>query len=168
MDAIPLFVERQAYKQVWVWILLLAVNGFLLYNLARQFFAEGRSYDGNTVATIVSCSVFVLVLATTILFFVMQLDSEIRADGIYYRFYPFHKQMRRIKMEEITEAYVRKYNPIVEYGGWGPKKGPSGQAYNVSGNWGIQLVLNNGHRVLLGTKNPEAARQALKQVMQVN
>jgi hypothetical protein len=41
------------------------------------------------------------------------------------------------------------------YGGWGIKRGIGGLAYNVSGNQGLQLVLTDGRKILIGTQKPE-------------
>jgi len=63
---------------------------------------------------------------------------------------------------EITQSYVRKYNPITEYGGWGLRWGLKGKAYNMSGNKGIQLVLNGNIRLLIGTNKAEEADEVLR------
>jgi len=59
---------------------------------------------------------------------------------------------------------VRKYSPIGEYGGWGYRVAGkrSGVAYNISGNMGIQIELKNGKKILLGTRKPEEAKEALR------
>lgn len=52
----------------------------------------------------------------------------------------------------------------MDYGGWGFRFGlfGKGRALNVSGNKGIQLVLTDGTRLLIGTNKPDEARQALQ------
>lgn len=68
--------------------------------------------------------------------------------------------------EQIDSAYVRSYNPIGEYGGWGIRGGKlwsksKGKAINVSGDIGIQLELKNGDKLLIGTQKKEEARSVL-------
>jgi len=58
-------------------------------------------------------------------------------------------------------VFVRKYSPLFEYGGWGLRWSLNGKAVNVRGNMGIQVVLKNGSRILIGTSNPEDAKMAL-------
>lgn len=46
---------------------------------------------------------------------------------------------------------------LLEFGGWGFRVVTmnADKAYNVSGNMGLQLVLMNGKKLLIGTKQPE-------------
>ena len=60
-----------------------------------------------------------------------------------YKFFPF---------DEIESFKEREYRPIREYGGWGIRYGLSGKAYNVYGNKGLQLVLNNKKKILIGSQ----------------
>lgn len=68
----------------------------------------------------------------------------------------------------MKKVYVRKYLPLREYGGWGLRWGifGSGTAYNISGNMGIQLVLQNGKKILVGTQKAEECRRILEQLGQ--
>ncbi|MCS6775528.1 MAG: DUF6141 family protein [Chloroherpetonaceae bacterium] len=83
----------------------------------------------------------------------MRLITEVRDDGLYVRLLPFG--FRRIPFEDITSATVRRYRPLLEYGGWGIRYGREGMAYNASGNRGVQLVLHSGQRILIGSQQPE-------------
>jgi hypothetical protein len=58
----------------------------------------------------------------------------------------------------LIKCYVRKYNAIAEYGGWGWRLGlfGKGTAYNISGNEGLQLEFINGKKLLIGTQKLEA------------
>jgi len=38
------------------------------------------------------------------------------------------------------------------------------EAYNVSGNKGIQLVFTNGRKLLIGTKRPEEVKEILEKL----
>jgi hypothetical protein len=74
--------------------------------------------------------------------------------------------LKTILWHEISEAYVRKYDAISEYGGWGLKVGAfwrksKGIAINVSGDTGIQLELKNGKKILIGTKLEDQAKQVI-------
>ena len=106
------------------------------------------------------------VLLLTLLFVFLRLDTAIQKDGIYYRFLPFQLTYKKISWDRISKAFVRQYNPITEYGGWGLRIGlfGKGQAFNVSGNKGLQLVYDNGKKLLLGTQRPQEIEQVLKQL----
>ncbi len=87
-------------------------------------------------------------LLITILFIVARLETAMDKEGISVRFFPFHRHFRQYKWEEISHVFIRKYNPLGEYGGWGIRFGIGGKkAFNVSGNKGIQLTFINGSRL---------------------
>ncbi|MBJ2175825.1 hypothetical protein JBL43_16340 [Aureibaculum sp. A20] len=65
---------------------------------------------------------------------------------------------------DISKVYVRKYNAITEYGGWGFRGyifKTGGKAFNVMGNKGIQIVLKNGKKMLIGTQKEVEAERIL-------
>jgi hypothetical protein len=95
----------------------------------------------------------------------INLTTEVREDGLYFRFFPIHQSFRKINLEDITGYNVETYRAVIDYGGWGIKHGRKGQAYNVSGNRGVQLHLSNGKRVLVGSQRPEELAEALKSVL---
>ncbi|MHC4187375.1 MAG: hypothetical protein ACYSRQ_04200 [Planctomycetota bacterium] len=70
--------------------------------------------------------------------------------------------------EDLKECYIRTYRPIKEYGGWGIRYGfgESGKAYNVKGNQGLQLVFENGKRLLIGTQKPKRLLEAVNSINQ--
>ena len=53
-------------------------------------------------------------------------------------------------------------SPIAEFGGWGIRYGfGAGWVWNVSGNMGVQLELDNGRKVLIGSQRPAELKDAL-------
>jgi len=66
--------------------------------------------------------------------------TEVRDDGVYFRFFPLHLSFHRIGLEEIVRFEVQTYRPIRDYGGWGIRYGWKGKAYNVSGNRGVHSL----------------------------
>jgi hypothetical protein len=107
----------------------------------------------------------VILILVILLFVMMKLNTRIDETGIYYQFFPFHLKLKKIGWNELEDIKVRKYSPIMEYGGWGirglSRKSGKGMAFNVSGTMGIQLVLKDGGRLLLGTKLPEKAQETI-------
>jgi hypothetical protein len=158
-----LFSEQQRFKQPWIWLLLLAINTWLIYGLIRQVvyrhpFGQNPLTNGGLLALAVFSSLL------TTLFAVMRLDTAIRRDGIYYRFLPFQITWKKIGWERIAAAYVREYQPVSDYGGWGMRLGMfgNGEAFNISGNHGLQLEYDNGKKFLLGTQKPLELERVLK------
>ncbi|KIC94356.1 hypothetical protein [Flavihumibacter solisilvae] len=151
-----IFTERQQFRQWWLWLILLGVNFLCLFNIYNRQIPPGKS--GLFIAII-------LTLLLVIFFYILRLETIIKKDGIYVRFFPFHLEFRHYSWYELSKTYVRKYSPLLEYGGWGIRIGifGKGKAYNVSGNQGLQLEFNNERRLLIGTSNPEELKTALVQ-----
>jgi hypothetical protein len=69
---------------------------------------------------------------------------------MHIHYYPLRK--RRIPLADITACEVRRYQPILEFGGWGIRLGKSGWAYTVSGREGVQLTFRAGRGLLVGSQ----------------
>jgi hypothetical protein len=105
-----------------------------------------------------------LLISTFVLMFFIRLKTQITNDGIFYRFQPFHRKDKFIAWNDIERAYIRKYDPLSEYGGWGLKGWKrSNRAVNISGDEGLQLVLKNGRKLLIGTHTASLLQQYLDQ-----
>ncbi len=107
-------------------------------------------------------------LGVGLVIWIVRLDTEVRRDGLYIRYVPFHRNFRRFKAEDLRESYACTYRPMLEYGGWGIRYGWKGKAYNVRGNQGVQLVLRDGRRVLIGSMKPAELEAALRSIARDN
>lgn len=96
--------------------------------------------------------------------FNLYLETEIKADGVYVRFNPFHSSFRHYSWDKITKSFIREYRPIREYGGWGLRGLGKRRALNVSGNIGLQLEFKNGDTLLIGTQKGEELAQVLNKL----
>jgi hypothetical protein len=101
-----------------------------------------------------------LCLAASV-FFSFRLVTQIRADGIYVRYAPLQPSFARFAFTDISRVHLRRFDAIAEYGGWGVRLGPSGRGYVVPAQWGIQLELTDGGRVLIATNHPEEVTAVL-------
>jgi len=105
-------------------------------------------------------------IAVTALFLLLKLETEVRPDGLYVRYFPFHIHFKRFGPEDLSECYARRYKPIMEYGGWGIRCSlRNGKAYNVSGNRGVQLVLSSGKKLLIGSQKADELAAAIREIM---
>ena len=91
----------------------------------------------------------------------LRLETEVRGDGLYVRFFPFHRSFKRFTRGDLQEYYPCQYRPVREYGGWGIRYGAKGKAYNVSGKEGVQLVLGSGQRLLIGSQRAQELADAI-------
>ena len=62
---------------------------------------------------------------------------------------------------------MRRYNPLLEYGGWGVRLGPKGWGYMTSGKEGVQLRLRKGLPVLIGSARPRELEAAIRAGVEV-
>jgi hypothetical protein len=148
-DEEVIYEEVQPFDQIWIWLLL----GMELVIIVSAFLLSGQPIW--TVALGLGAMTFTMALLSS-----LKLYTRIDSMGVHYRMTPFHFKEQTIPWEDIDLIHVRKYSPIMEYGGWGIRYGRSGKAFNVRGNYGIQIVRKNGKKLLLGTQRPEdAARQ---------
>jgi hypothetical protein len=110
---------------------------------------------------------YLLATVIILLFILLKLEIKVTHDGIYYRLFPFTPRFRKIPFSEIHSYFIRKYNPITEYGGWGIRFSmkKEGIAYTVSGTMGLQIYLNNGKKILIGTRQPDSLISVLNNLI---
>lgn len=165
MQQAVLFTEDQRFKQWWLWLIILGLNGFFLFLAYQQLILKKQVGDRpmSDSGLLIAASIILLV---TLMLFYTRLSTRIKKDGIYVKFFPFHFTYKYYSWEMIAKAYVRTYSPLGEYGGWGLRYSLSGNgmAYNVSGNKGLQLELNTGKKILIGTDKPVELEAALNQL----
>ncbi|MEQ9468485.1 MAG: hypothetical protein RLN88_13815 [Ekhidna sp.] len=155
-----LFKEEQSFVNTWMWYLVLSIMALSLGGVILGYIRNPNS-EG-VVALIIT---IVVAGGVVLLLFSSRLHTSIDQDRIYYRFPPFVRSERSISKEDVKEIYVRKYQPIWEYGGWGYRiRLGKGKALNVAGDYGLQLVLSDGKKLLIGTQKPEAMEHALRRL----
>jgi hypothetical protein len=64
-------------------------------------------------------------------------------------------------LSRIVRWEVRNYSAIKEFMGWGVRYGSGGIGYTMKGNHGLQLILDDGSRVLVGSQRPKDIASAL-------
>ena len=168
MESEILFTESQKFEQPWIWIILLGVNGLLIFAIIKLVF-DGQQFGNNSLNNFVLITAFVITMSLTVLIFSLRLDTHLRKDGVYVQFFPFHQTFRYFPWDKIEKSYIRQYNPITEYGGWGLRTGlfGKGKAFNVSGNKGLQLEFTNKEKLLIGTNKPAELNEALDKIGQL-
>jgi len=162
----PMFVEVQRFRQRWLWCLL-GGEAVLLSAVSIDIIAHwlGSHPAGDRPSATVDILNAALALAigwgAVVLLAVARLVTEVRHDGLYIRFAPFHRSFRRIPLETALDVRVVQYRPIAHYGGWGLRRVPRGRCYNVSGNRGLRVDLPDRRHILIGSQRPEELLAAL-------
>lgn len=150
-----IFKEEQRFRQRWLWAIVIFSSAIPWLGIIIQVILGQKLGNNPAPDWIIILIWLVFGIGFPLLFYSTRLITEIRKDGIYLRFFPFHRKFKTYLYDEIESYDVREYRPIYEYGGWGIKYGFGGMAYNVYGNKGIQLILKNKKKLLIGTQKPE-------------
>lgn len=154
------FKEKQRFTQWWIWLIILGLDILYSYGIVKQVIFQvqfGNKPVSNLSLVFLASFIFVL----TLIFVSFRLETEIDEKGIHVRFFPFHLSFRHYSWEKISNCYVRKYRPLVEYGGWGIRGIGKNKALNVKGNMGIQIEFSDGRRLLIGTSKADEVSRLL-------
>jgi len=163
-----LFSETQKFKQWWIWLILLGVNALFLYGFYSQVI-NGIEFGSKPISDTGLLASAGMSIALTLLFLCFKLETQIKADGIYVRFFPFHIRFKHYTWDSIQKLYIRKYSAISEFGGWGLRLNifGKGKAYNVSGDQGLQLEFKTNKKLLIGTNKAEELNAVLINIGQL-
>ena len=161
------FREVQGFRQWWLWVLLLVTAlgtvGLFGYGISVQViqgtpWGDNPMSDGGLIVTAVATTLLTVGMAALLLS--ARLITEVHSDGLHIRFFPLRWKV--IPYETIASYQARTYHPIREYGGWGIRWGREGKAYIVGGNEGLQLLLNDGRKVLVGSQRAQELEAAVR------
>lgn len=163
MNEQVIFREVQWPRQIWIWVLILFIAAINWFGFIQQILL-GIPF-GNKPAPdfllIIFWLVFGIIFPLCLCFF-MKLITEVRYDGLYIRYMPFHFNYKRIPFNEIENYTVITYKPIAQFGGTGIRVNIHGETgYIMSGNEGIKLKLTNKKVIVLGSQNPNELIKAL-------
>lgn len=101
-------------------------------------------------------------MATFYLMYTAKLGTEVREEGVYYRWAPFFRKSFFIPKESI-ERFEERKSPLLQYGF---HLFPTyGKVHNVSGRQGIQFYLVGGEKIYIGTQELFRFRKALEAIM---
>lgn len=151
------FLERQFINRWWLFMIILAV---IIIVVGTAYYSTRDAEEGTAVTASVISLLICVPLVIALLY--LRLETRIDEKGVLTWFKPFGFTRKYFAWEEIDEIYLRNYNPVTEYGGWGIRGiGQNDKAYNIRGNTGIQIITKEGNRFLIGTHKPKEAEQAI-------
>ncbi len=166
-----IFREVQTFGSLlrYLLVVLMAVS-VAIFSIALWETITNPETPDILVPVLLSIVAMAIPIAVTILFFILKLETEVRTDALYVRFYPLHIRYKKFTADNLQQHYARQYRPIVEYGGWGIRCSftGKGKAYNISGNKGVQLVLTNGKKLLIGSQRPDELVTAIDKMLKQN
>lgn len=157
-----IFIEEQKFTQIWLFLGLAIAFVVVTIPIVKDWDSISQGSFGEIMNNLGGLLAIIFVFA---LFNIFKLKTRIDEKGIYYQYLPFHFSSRFIPWNSISKCYVRNYNAILEYGGWGLKfsfRKNKGKSFTVKGDIGLQLLLKNGKHLLIGTQKKEEIQRTLE------
>ncbi|MEJ8756367.1 DUF6141 family protein [Pontibacter sp. H259] len=156
-----LFRERQRFRQVWLWVVILGVAAIFWAGFVYQVVLDGQFGNKPTSDIQLAIMLGLIGVGLPLFFYKMSLTTEVVSGELKVRFWPFHVKPVLINLHELREYKQVTYNPIMDYGGWGIRWTFHGTAYNVYGNEGVKLYFYNRKPLLIGSQKPEELVNAI-------
>lgn len=157
-----IFIEEQKFTQIWLFLGLAIAFVVVTTPIIKDWDTISQGSFGEILSNIGGVLVLLFVFA---LFNFLKLKTRIDEKGVYYQYLPFHFTYRFLPWNMIAKCYVRNYNAIFEYGGWGLKFSftkKRGKSFTVKGAVGLQLELRNGKKILIGTQKKEEIQRTIE------
>ena len=144
----PIFEEKQQMIKTKIGILVVLLSIISVSVLVRQLLVTSQNTTGPLA---IYAIVLIIVLGLLWLFLTATLTTRLTQEGITIHYPPFIKR-KHFAWSDISKVYTRQYKPIREFGGWGFRNNGKCLAYNVSGNFGLQLEFTAGKNILVGSQ----------------
>ena len=159
-----IFIETQKFKQTLVFSILFSVILLMTTLFLVQYYFH-QKVGNNPISNNGYLIIITILIFICVLFYFTKLQTQISETGIAYKFLPFNLSFIEFGWDEIESICIRNYDPLLEFGGWGFRYSLKyGVAVTTSGSVGIQMILKNKKRVLIGTQNESGVLIALKQI----
>lgn len=162
-----IFEEKQKLNLWWLYILF-GIQAIII--LSTSFLGDtGMSLA--ELQQIYYLPIIVVVFIFLLVYFINQnyLLLYIDNNGIIYKYWPFSRT-KKIAWDDIEKAYLRSYDALGEYGGWGFRYRLwfkwNDKAFLFDGDSGLQIVLTNGKKLLFSTAKKEQLHQSLETLKQ--
>ena len=92
-------------------------------------------------------------------FLYLRLIVTVYAESIDIHFRPLTR--KTFPIDQVTHVEARTYAPLREYGGWGIRGLDGKRAYSVSGDRGVELTLQDGRKVMIGSLQADDLARAI-------
>lgn len=167
MTTMTAYRDAQVKKPWWIWGVLAiggglpvaAIGGALVMQIVTGHPVGNKPLPTPALAAATAMTVLISGAVAYILVR-WRLDTEVGPRELVVALRPF--ATLHIDYADIASAEARTYRPLVEYGGWGLRGLGSDRALTVSGNRGVQLVMKNGDRLLIGSDDADALAAAIQ------
>ncbi len=151
-DAQILFHEEQGFRRRHAAIALAQVPAALIFVTLRQLVWHHPwnippVSNGSLIFwTLLTLLVYVRLLTVKLVTDLRPTELAVRLRGLW--------QERTIPLHDIRRARTVEYDPSRDFGGYGFRTGERGQAYIARGRSGVELEMQDGRKLLIGSQNP--------------
>ena len=157
-----LYREVQRPRQLLYIIVIIAVSGIFWWGFIQQVIF-GIQFGDKPMSDIGLVIVWVLFgLMMPLLALQVKMITEVRGDGVYIKFVPFHFEYQDFRYQSIRDYKSVSFSSLKRFGGLGIRIKLNGERlYNIAGSEGVELRLASGDIVIIGSKNPDELKKAL-------
>jgi hypothetical protein len=157
MDTEPtLFREEQQFRQGSLWGVVGLVAGYEWLRFGRRILS-GRSSPWAFFRWLM------MGISLPWAVYSAKLTTEVKSNQLRVEFSSSLLQVAHLmSLDELKSHEAVTWRPLRDFGGWGLRSNPwKGWAYNVGGNRGVRVELENGTQVLIGSQRAEELNEAL-------
>ena len=156
------FKERQKFTQWWLWLILIPLGILPIFGIYKQLII-GEQFGSKPMSDL-GLVIFTIFIFGIIYFtWYMTLITEITNEGIKMRFVPFVK--KEIKWNDLKSVKIVNYGFV----GYGIRFGSKyGTVYNMNGNKGLAVELNNGNKFVIGTQKQMELKKVVEKMPVAN
>ena len=157
-----LFREKQAFRVGYAKIAMAMPPAILsVICCLRILFHHPLGYRSVTNGDLLFLTILTLVVYIRLI--TVRLVTELRSGQLSVAMKGFWREIH-VPVAEIRVAVPVEYKPIEEYGGYGVRSGPRGQAYIAWGNQALQVELRDGRRLLVGSQRSQELARCIVEV----
>ncbi len=160
----PILFEEVQRAPTLMWVITAGVAAVLLAVAVALLLMAIRGRLGKPAGYGIGGLMLLGAVGLVLLSASVNLSTIVNTEGLYVRLSPFQWSHQPISLRGVTRIYVRTYNPVGEYGGWGIRRGARGDAYNMRGDRGVQLDYATERSMLIGSQHPEKLKAALDEL----
>ncbi len=135
-----------------VWIIIIPVVIILI-----------REYTLTKEMEVLLALVFTIAINALIYFLLLNSSAYTRIDtqGIHYKYFPYVRQWKLIRWQDILDVRIGNISPITDFGGWGYRFGRKKKGIVLTGEHAIYIKLATEKMFVITTSLPDQAQREL-------
>jgi hypothetical protein len=149
----PAFHEVQPLRQSHARLVLAMPPAAMLFIAVRQLVFHHpwgnppMSNGGVLFLTVLLVAVYIRLITVRLVTDIRSGELAVGLQGLWRK--------RKMPLARIRSATVVQYDPVADYGGYGIRSGAKALAYIASGNRGVQIELDEGGKLLIGSQRAD-------------